>query len=180
MVSMKAAHAIEKIVNALLPSCTMDKLLHVILNIEYMCHPKKKKKDEAVMIVKHFCVHYIFHRPMNYTRVLRLINRNPFEIKTGDIFRLTAYHDTCWRTDGLEGDLNRIHHEAMEKIEKKFKRISGREMTHVETILQPNCVLIREIRLIDGEVKTIDSGYGLRDYRADVIGEKTVFTQVVE
>lgn len=180
MVTMKAANAIKTIVDIMLPICTAGKLLHVAVDIQYMCHPKKKNKDETITIGETFCVHYIFHRPMNYIRVLRMINRNPFEIKTGDLFRQTAYHDTCWKTDGLEGDLDKIHYKTMEKIEKKFKRISGREMTHIETILQPNCVLIEEVMLINGETKTTDSGYGLHNYRAEVIGEKTVFTQVIE
>ena len=180
MVKMKAAHAIEEIVDAILPRFTEDKLLHVALNVEYMCHAKKKNKDETATIENIFCVHYIFHRPMNYTRVLRSINHNPFEIKAGDMFRQTAYHDTCWRTDGLESDLDSIHYGIMEKIEKDFKKISGREMTHIETILQPNCVLIREIRLFNGDVKTIDSGYGLRDYRAEIIGEKIILAQIIK
>ncbi len=178
MVKMKAAEAVKIIVGLMLPMGTADKLLHVAIDIQYMCHPKKKNKDETITIEEAFCVHYIFHRPMNYIRVLRSINHNPFEIKTGDIFRQTAYHDTCWRIEGLERDLDKIHYEIMEKIEKKFKRISGREMTHSETLLQPNCVLIGEAMLINGEIKTTDSAYGLRNYRAEVIGEKTVFTQI--
>lgn len=178
---MKVGRAICLIVEAMLPEYTEDKILHICVAAYYLCHPRAGRDGNNISeeIEDQVFIHYIFYRPRGFTMVLRKegLSRD-LKDENNKIFYMTSCHDSCWRQDGVESDLFGIHWRILEKIEKKYKKMTGRNIPQARKLDQPNfCTL--EIKLLDGKV-LVHRGYESRKYRLKIKNGKINFIQIKE
>lgn len=172
---MEVGHAITKIVEAMLPIGTQGKVLHISMDVDYMVFPKKNDDSESLeTIERRLSVHYVFRRSSNYTMVLRCVN-NSFYIEDGDVFEMTSYHDSCWRSDGVESDIRKISQKVMKEIEAKYAEIAGREMPYLEIYHQPN-LWFKDVKLI--EATTDSPNHDHRNYRLEIKDGKIHFSNI--
>lgn len=98
--TMRLTEVITTLVEAALPRFSgANKLLCVLLEVEVT-------KKEGTMLGPRQFIHFLFHRPGNYTTVMMAVTDNPHlrreEIKD---WKVTSCHDSCWRGDGVESPL---------------------------------------------------------------------------
>jgi len=177
---MDVGGAITSIVEAVLPAGTQGKVLHVCVEANYHCCPRADQDPNNCRdkIERRIFVHYIFHRPNYYTRVLRKEGLSRFlNDENGKIFHMTSWHDSCWSFDGVTQDLWMIHERILKDIEKKYTKITGNEMPQTGRLRQPtHCSL--EVKLLDGGVS--GHGHENRKYRLRMEDGKTNFIQEQE
>lgn len=109
-------HVLDSIVESMFPNFS-DRSLGMLIMID--CSYSNYEKE----IERRFPLYYLFRRSSNYTAVFMLDGRGSDEFRSppsisdvigkADIpWKLTSYHDSCWRSDGL-CDLFNIECETM-------------------------------------------------------------------
>lgn len=97
-----------------------DTFLHVPIEIKV----NNSEKD----ITERKEIHFLFHRPGNYTKVFVFeANENQhfdayYKNKPMDFWTLESYHGSCWKSDGVNTPLNRIYSEFYKKLGIDFRK----------------------------------------------------------
>lgn len=154
--NIKLSNVISRIVETMLLRGTSNKLLHIRIQASYLHFPHayRNGNDCSDEINQNLFIHFIFYRPGNYTKVLLLESESPFINFNEDIFELKSYHDSCWRTDGVEHSLNVINQRIVGSIEEKCKELKERVPNLY--LSQPNFSDLGTIEILDGDAKELD------------------------
>lgn len=168
---MDVEEAIVPIVEHILSDRPKDKILHICVNLYYLCFP-----NDSNDIQHRTFLHYIFYGPNTYTRVLFKETSSPSLLdEQGKLFYQTAYHNDYWRQDGLLS-IYGIHWGIVRSMERKYKSITNRSMTELERLKQPDSCSFRT-ELLNGRIIT-HPGNKNREYRLQIQNTKTTFVQV--
>lgn len=170
---IKVATVVNQLVDTLLTRGTADKLLHIRVHVHYLYFPHAypNGSDCSDEIEKTFFIHFIFYRPSSYTKVLVLKSNKPM-IEESDVFKMVSDHDSCWRSDGTEHSLFKIHQEIITMIENRCQEL-GVEPSPYLRLDQPNFSDIDVIELIDGKTQGVD--YDNRECRMTKSGNLVIF-----
>lgn len=112
MFKINADHVICTLVDAMLHrSSPANKGMLISLDCEISdCGKGIKHKSIRRLI------HFVFHRPSNYTKVFFGVGNHWEEIKN---WKLTSNHDSCWRSDGVSAPLSNFYFTMCEEVNSK-------------------------------------------------------------
>ena len=105
MLKINSSDVVCMLVENLLPRGSgQDKGLHIEVEAN-MVHPKTRKEKRKY-------IHFIFQRPMNYTKVFCAVLDRPasFNSLNKDDFKFLCDHDSCWR-DSVNSKLWEVYFE---------------------------------------------------------------------
>ncbi|MFC1612333.1 hypothetical protein ACFL29_00590 [Patescibacteria group bacterium] len=174
-----AYRAIVTIVDLLMTEPDKDKVLHICLNASYLCFPHAEEDGSNVSdeINKNTFVHFVFYRPRS-TYIMVLRHEGSRFLKEDDVFTRTSYHDSCW-VDAVRSALTSVHWRILEEIAEEYKKITGKEMSRLEKLKQPNFVCIRrEVEVHEGEVVGVNTEK--RDCKLELADNKMRFVVIDE
>lgn len=143
---------ISEMVEAMLPRFSEDKVLLLTADVSY------EEFDERFSVDAHrFSIHFAFHRPGNYTKVLFATSERAWRIEEGLELCHTSDHDSCWRGDGVERPLRKIHWEECDKILDQIEAKCGKKVRAglhrcMYSGGQPNFVTFQQIEVVEGKV----------------------------
>jgi hypothetical protein len=165
--------AICAIVETMLPRFTKDKLLFISVRCNYNFY-----EENLHIGLPTFTANFIFHRPSNYTKVLFHVIDETF-IRAHDLknMKLTSDHDSCWRTDGVESELRKVHWKHCDALKAKIAKKKGKKYADSFHRLiytsYPIFSTFEKIELIDGTV--IRSEYDERNFVLNYDNEKKFY-----
>lgn len=136
IIKMTLEHAVVAFVETLLPrGSDLKQVLQMSFDI-------RARKPEGGKEVQH-CLHLLFHRPGNYTKVLWNITNNGKRIpKDFAEWKVESDHDSGWITDGLSTPLFNLGCEMVKKIDQTMRPIDCEVLANFSLDGRPKLVSI--------------------------------------
>lgn len=150
------SNVVVEIVENTLPRFTADKLLLVSIRASYLHFPHGYKNGNDLSDEFNYTtfLHFIFHRPNNYTKVMFLESSAPF-IKEGDEFKLVSDHDSCWKADGVFSSVSKVHNRVISELEIYCENL-GEDFSNILRFQQPNFSSFEKIKLHKGKTEGVN------------------------
>lgn len=118
-------------------------------------------------------VNFIFHKASNYIKVLFVVLNDIFIFPEHLIdMKLTSYHDSCWRSDGVSSPLTKFHHNKCEELKQEINKKIDNYADKFHKLIYasyPSFALFHRSDIIDGTVIISDN----RDHNYNCIVTKT-------
>lgn len=166
---IEIASAISQIVESMLPRFSEDKMLVMTIDVSY------EEFDERFDVkANRFSIHFAFSRPGNYTKVLFGTSERSWSIEAGMELSHTSDHDSCWRSDGVESPLRKIHWEECDKLLNQIEEQCGKEVRdslhrYMYSGGQPHFITFQELKVVSGRVERNRSRGSLSPYGAYLV-----------
>lgn len=141
IIKMNLEHAIEALVEVMLPRFSDDKTV-LAMSIRIGATEPNNYSNEVTRLV-----HLLFHRPGNYTKVLwKVANSWDGNYKDFSIWEVKCDHDSEWRTDGLATPMFHIGLQMVRELDSKARPIDCDVVARFDLRGEPKIVTIADYK----------------------------------